>query len=495
MYNGGPSPLHSHMKFNKLLIAVLLVCGMGQGRPAMAALPDGTTPAAQWVTIDFTNVELPIFIKFISELIGKNFVIDERVKGKVTIYSPAKISVEKAYHVFEAVLELKGFQAVPSGEIIQIVPASQSVPERSLYVYTLENAVAEDVAKLLGGLQSPRTPAGVTQRVSSTDNRFEGPIQVTADKATNSLIINASQSDYDTLTKVIQQLDAKRRQVYVEAVIMEVGLDHLKSLGVDLSALIGYSSSTYNLAVLGGVNQPPENLFNLVNLPSGISLQTYNIRAALNALQNMADVNILSTPQLLASDNKEAEIIVGENVPIPSGQNQTTGGTITTTITRQDVGITLKFTPHIMEDSTVKLDLLQEITAVEETVSQQVGTLAVGPTLTKRSATTTIIVNNRDTIVIGGLIRDDQTTSNRKIPLLGDIPVLGWLFKTKSVEHRKTNLMIFLTPYIVKDQSELTAIRERKQQESRRFLDREHVEGRDEYDSILTPGANEPVVR
>lgn len=462
----------------------------------MAALPEGTAPATQWVTIDFTNVELPIFIKFISELIGKNFVIDDKVKGKVTIYSPAKISVQKAYHVFEAVLELKGYRAIPNGEIIQIVPTAESVPERNLYAYTLENAVADDVAKLLGGLQSPRIPGGVTQRIASTTgHRFEGPIQVTADKATNTLIINASQSDYDTLTKVIQQLDMKRRQVYVEAVIMEVGLDRLKSVGVDLSALIGYSSSTYNLAVLGGVNQPPENLFNLVNLPAGITLQEFNIRAALNALQSSSDVNILSTPQLLASDNKEAEIVVGENVPIPSGQNQTTGGTITTNITRQDVGITLKMTPHIMEDNAVKLDLLQEITAVEETVSQQVGTTTVGPTLTKRSATTTVIVNDKQTIVIGGLIRDDQTITSRKFPLLGDIPVLGWLFKTKAVEHRKTNLMIFLTPFIVKDQAELVSIRERKQKESSRFLEREHVTGREEYDSILTPSGNEPVVR
>jgi general secretion pathway protein D len=484
------------MKSASLLFAVLLVCAMGQGRTAMAALPEGTAPAAQWVTIDFTNVELPIFVKFISELIGKNFVIDDKVKGKVTIYSPAKISVQKAYHVFEAVLELKGYRAVPVGDIIQIVPTNESVPDRNLYVYALENAIAEDVAKLLGGLQAPRAGGlAAGQRYLSRGNRFEGPIQVTADKASNSLIIAASQTDYDALSKVIKQLDLKRRQVYVEAVIMEVGLDRLKSLGVDLSALIGYSSSTYNLAVLGGVNQPPENLFNLVNLPAGITLQTYNIRAALNALQSLADVNILSTPQLLASDNKEAEIIVGENVPIPSGQNQTTGGTITTTITRQDVGITLKFTPHIMEDNTVKLDLLQEITQVEQTVSQQVGTLAVGPTLTKRSATTTVVVDNSQTIVIGGLIRDDQTITSRKIPLFGDIPVLGWLFKTKSVQHRKTNLMIFLTPYIVKDQAELTAIREKKQLDSRQFLEREHVTGRQEFDSVLNPGGNEPLVK
>jgi len=246
------------MRFTKLLLAVLLMWGMGQGRTALAALPEGTTPAAQWVTIDFTNVELPIFIKFISELIGKNFVIDEKVKGKVTIYSPARISVQKAYHVFESVLELKGFRAVPSGEIIQIVPTNESVPERNLYVYTLENATAEDVAKLLSGLQqAPRAAGGVTQRVSSTGNRFEGPIQVAADKSTNSLIVTASQSDYDALTKVIRQLDMKRRQVYVEAVIMEVGLDRLKELGLDVTALFAYTDSSSNLTVIGGANQPP----------------------------------------------------------------------------------------------------------------------------------------------------------------------------------------------------------------------------------------------
>jgi general secretion pathway protein D len=483
------------MKFASLLLAILLVWGGGQDRAALAALPEGTTPAAQWVTIDFTNVELPIFVKFISELIGKNFVIDEKVKGKVTIYSPAKISVQKAYHVFEAVLELKGFRAVPSGEIIQIVPAAESFPERNLYVYTLENATAEDVAKLLGGLQAPRPPGGIPQRVLSGGNRFEGPIQVAADKATNSLIITSSQSDYDALTKVIRQLDVKRRQVYVEAVIMEVGLNRVKELGLDVSALVGYTSSKYDLAVLGGANQAPEDLFKLVNLPAGFSLQSVNLRAALHALQNSADVNILSTPQLLASDNKEAEIIVGENRPFPSSQSETTGGLINTSIVRKDVGITLKMTPHIMEDDIVRLDLFQEISAVADTVSQQVGTLAVGPTTTKRSTTTTIIVNNRQTIVIGGLIRDNLNTSEKKIPLLGDIPILGWLFKFKSTTTEKTNLMIFLTPYIVKDQSELTLIKERKQEEVSGFLQREQVKNRERFDPVLTPGGTNPVVR
>ncbi len=477
------------MKFGKLLLPVLVVICLGPGRAIAASLPAGAAPTAQWVTIDFTNVELPIFVKFISELIGKNFVIDEKVKGKVTIYSPAKISVEKAYQVFESILELKGYRAVPSGAIIQIVPMAETFAERNIYFYALVNANAEDVAKVLSGLQAGRPPTatGVTQRISSTGNRFEGPIQIVPDKATNSLVITASQTDYDALTKVIRQLDIKRRQVYVEAVIMEVDLVKLKDVGNDVSALIGYTSSRANLTVLGGINQPPENLFSLVNLPAGISLQWLNIRDALHALQSNSSVNILSTPQLLASDNKQAEINVGENRPFISGSSETTTGTVLTKIDRKDVGITLRLTPQILEDDVVKLDVFQEISTVNDTVSQTVGNVAVGPTTNKRSATTTIIVNSRQTVVIGGLIRDTRSLTEQKIPLLGDIPLLGWLFKFKSSRNEKTNLLIFLTPYIVKDQAELTAIKERKRLEASDYLDREHVQGRDEFDPYLRP--------
>ncbi|MEW6324712.1 MAG: secretin N-terminal domain-containing protein [Nitrospirota bacterium] len=476
------------MKFVRLCLALLLLSGGAAGRTASAAMPEGITPGAQWVTIDFVNVELPIVVKFISELIGKNFVIDEKVKGKVTIYSPAKISVEKAYQVFEAVLELKGFRAIPSGEIIQIVPVTEALAERNLYVYSLANANAEEVAKVLGALQAARpAAAGVTQRGVSTGNRFDGPVQVLPDKPTNSLIITASQTDYETLVKIIQQLDEKRRQVYVEAVIMEVGLDRLKELGTDVSALIGYTSSRNDLTVIGGANQPPEDLFGLVNLPSGVTLQSINIRTALRVLQSYADVNILSTPQLLASDNTEAEIIVGEERPFPTGQSETTGGTVLTRIERKDVGITLKMTPQILEDDVVRLDLFQEISTVSESVSQEVGNVAVGPTTNKRSADTSIIVNNRQTVVIGGLIRDNQSIAQRKIPLLGDIPILGWLFKFKTVRNEKTNLLIFLTPYIISNQTELASLKARKQREVGDFLERERMINRDRFAPYLSP--------
>jgi general secretion pathway protein D len=483
------------MKFGSLLLVVLLLWGVGR---TAAAAPSSGCPGSQaeWVSIDFTNVELPIFVKFMGELVCKNFVIDEKVKGKVTIYSPAKISVSKAYQVFEAILELKGYRAVPSGQVVQIVPLAEAVPERNLYVYSLANANAEEVAKVLSGLQAARpAAAGVTQRIASTGNRFDGPVQVVADKPTNSLIITASQTDYETVAKIIKQLDEKRRQVYVEAVIMEVELGRLKELGTDLSVLVGYSSSDADLAVIGGMNQTPEDLFNLVNLPSGVSLQSVNLRVAMRALQNDASVNILSAPQLLASDNKEAEIVVGENRPFPTGQSETSGGTVLTTIKREDVGVTLRLTPQILEDDVVRLDLFQEISTVAEEVSQEVGDLAVGPTTRKRSATTTVIVHNRQTIAIGGLIRDNLISGQRKIPLLGDIPLLGWLFKFKSVRTEKTNLLIFLTPHIVKDQTELAALRERKQREASDFLDREKVRDRRRFDPYLAPDGSGTVLQ
>jgi general secretion pathway protein D len=262
-----------------------------------------------------------------------------------------------------------------------------------------------------------------------------------------------------------------------------------------LSALVGYSSSSADLAVIGGANQAPEDLFGLVNLPSGVSLQSVNLRVALRALRNDASVNILSTPQLLASDNKEAEIVVGENRPFPTGQSETTGGTVLTKIERKDVGITLRLTPQILEDDVVRLDLFQEISTVAEEVSQEVGDVAVGPTTRKRSATTTVIVHDQQTIVIGGLIRDNLIIGQRKIPLLGDIPLLGWLFKFKSVRSEKTNLLIFLTPYIISNQTELAALRERKKQEASDFLDQHRPDGRERFTPYLTPDGSGSVLQ
>jgi len=183
-------------------------------------------------------------------------------------------------------------------------------------------------------------------------------------------------------------------------------------------------------------------------------------------LMNLTDTNVLSTPQVLAADNQKAKIVVGENRPFPTGQAQgITGGTLVT-IERKDVGVTLELTPQVLEDDLIRLEIKQEITAIAENVAQTIGSgtasIPVGPTTTKRSMETTTVALDQQTLVVGGLVRDNITLSERKIPLLGDIPWLGWLFKSQSRTTEKLNLLVFLTPHLVRDEIDMVELNARK---------------------------------
>ncbi len=445
-------------------------------------------PKEKLITLDFNNVDLPVFVKFVSELTGKNFVIDERVRGKVTIFSPSKVPVDRVYDLFLSVLELKGFSVVQAGPVYQIVPFAEVPPDRSVHVYSLENTQAEEVAKILLGLVA-RT-AGPARRSSRPTGELTGTVQILADKLTNSLIITATDEDFAVLKAVIQKLDMKRRQVYVEAVVLEMAADKFRELGTDLGAVFGYTSPNGDLAAIGGFNQNPNDLIELARVP-GVEVGTINIRALLRALQSNTEVNILSTPQILTSDNQKAEIVVAQNVPFPGAQSQTVGGNVQTTIERRDVGIILRLTPQVLENNLVKLDVYQEISSVVDT-AQTAGTIVLGPTTNKRSANTTVIVHDAQTVVIGGLIRDNVIVTQRKIPLLGDIPILGWFFKFQSRRTEKTNLLIFLTPHLVRESEDLDAIRGKKVGGAAAFLEETRLEPRAHREEFFNQLINLP---
>ncbi len=440
--------------------------------PASGEAP--VSAEAPEITLDFNNVDLPIFVKFISELTGKNFIIDDRVKGKVTIFSPEKIPVSRAYDIFVSVLELKGFAISTRGDIHQIVPATELPPERAIHVYTLENAAAEEIAKVLTGLV-PKT-AG-PPRKSKPTGELTAAIQILSDKTTNALIITATEEDYEVLKGLIKKLDLKRRQVYVEAVVLEMAADKFRELGTELGAILGYGDNA-NVALVGGVNQNPADLTGLADLATrlNIAVRPLNVRAFLRALQTSSDVNVLSTPQILTTDNQKAEIVVAQNVPFPGAQSQTVGGNVQTTIERKDVGIILRLTPNVLENNVVKLEVYQEISSVLDTATTA-GVVSLGPTTNKRSAATTVIVSDAQTVVIGGLIRDNVILTQRKVPLLGNIPYLGWLFKSTTRRVEKTNLLIFLTPHIVHNANDLEAISADKTQRAIHFMEEEQVEG------------------
>lgn len=359
-------------------------------------------------------------------------------------------------------------------------------PESSnrINVYYLENAEAENLSKVLGDLtkQEAATP-GMPPGLKTATQEFTGRIVITPDKDTNALIIMASPSDYNNLVQVIRLLDRRPKQVFVEAMITEVTVEKALELGTRFRLT---AQKNGNPVAIGGVGTVDESslqtilsglaglsiggLGNFITVPvthadGTVSNLTAPGFAALFSLTEFRDiVNVLSTPHILTSDNSDAEIMVGENVPFLSQLERgssTTSQPLLQSIERKDVGIRLKIKPKISEGDFVKLEIYQEISAIAPTATAGASDLIT----TKRSANTTVVVKDRQTVVIGGLIQDKKVKDVTKVPLLGDIPLLGWLFKSSTDRTQKTNLLVFITPYIIDDFQQLDDLRKTKQRE------------------------------
>ncbi len=384
--------------------------------------------------------------------------------------------------------------------------------ERShINVYYLENADSETLAKtlneILTGIKAQTRQVRPTAAGQAAAPLANDPVSITFDKPTNALIINSNPEDYEIIQQIVRQLDVKRKQVFVEALILELSMDATQRLGASLQGAVAvgddsliFGTSNLNtgpagltsiLPTPGSTIQVPSllsqsidgillgGLFNPITTTIGGQEVTIPALSALiDVSRRDADVNILSAPRLLTSDNEEAEIIVGSNVPIITSRLTDTGGTglaQSVSVERKDVALTLRFTPQITEGNLVRLNILQEITDLATTSVGDPN--QVGPTLTKRLVRNTVVAENGRTIVLGGLIGNNVQETITKTPLLGDIPVLGWLFKRKSMTSRKTNLLLFITPHIIRTSEDLAGVTRR----SRDAMDRFQEEG-------LTPG-------
>ncbi len=355
-----------------------------------------------------------------------------------------------------------------------------------IYVYYLENADAETLATTLNQIITGiRAQAAPPARRPAAAPAVEPPgerapaletVAITADKPTNALIINSTPEDYETLQGIIRQLDVRRRQVFVEALILEISMDATKQLGASLQGVIstgggdgvifgatqgsvlGPSPTTLAAAIdgirLGGISR-----LITVTGPDGNQITVPALSALIDLSKSTGDVNILSAPRLLTSDNEEAEIIVGQNVPIITQRLTDAAGVglaQSVAVERRDVALTLRFTPQITEGNMVRLNVLQEITNIAPTAVGNVD--QVGPTLTKRLIRNTVLAEDGRTVVLGGLIDSNETERITKVPLLGDIPGLRWLFRNTRKDERKTNLLVFITPTIIRDPSDLSQV-------------------------------------
>jgi len=318
---------------------------------------------------------------------------------------------------------------------------------------------------LRGGSLGGGGQGGIASASGGQNEQFEGVVRLSADPSTNALIINASPQDYETLKQVIVQLDVRRRQVYVEAIVMEVRLETNRELGIELQGAAG----TNNGVLLGRTNfgnidsllTNPGSISGLIaaaasnqtiRLPNGTVVPAQMV--LITAAEGNSDVNILSAPNIVTTDNQEAEIVVGQNVPFiaSTSTSETNLGNQFNTVERRDVGITLRITPQISEGGMVRLDIFEEVSALVQNALIDAATL--GPVTTIRSATTSVVVRDKQTVVIGGLISDGTDNRENSVPFISDIPVIGNLFRSTSGRREKINLLMFLTPHIIRDARE-----------------------------------------
>ena len=366
----------------------------------------------------------------------------------------------------------------PTAEILKLIDKldQPATTTGGAQVFRLNHANAVDVANILTALLSNNERAETSE-----------PTTIQADESLNAIVARANPGTINELREILDKLDVRRTQVLIEAAVVEVKLSDRKDIGVEMSVADGEGSTApfastslsgvvsqllNNLTPEGSASGQPVNIDVLAGLasvssptlaaaridPDGISFG-----GIITALATSSDANLLSTPSIMALDNQEAVIVVGQQVPFRTGSFTTTGDGSSnpfTTVQREDVGLTLKVTPHVHEGTSVRMEVDQAITNIVETPIGDAGFADV--VTSKRQITTTILAEDQQIIVLGGLIQDDVTQTRRKVPLLGDIPGLGFFFRSTGDTRTKTNLLVFLRPTVIKTVQDVESSAERK---------------------------------
>nr|MDA3790111.1 type II secretion system secretin GspD [Desulfobacula sp.] len=393
------------------------------------------------------------------------FVADERTNAIILLAS--KVETDRVTQLIDLL-----DQEVPKGE-------------QKIRVYYLEHANAENLVKVLVEIPTTDKKQGAPGQKKAPI--LSSKVKIMADSATNSLIIMADKEDYPVLEEVIAKLDIPRAMVYIECLIMEVNVARGLNIGTEWKTFQGYDNDT-QMGFLGFGGTGDSGYTNLPGtssgaLPKGFSLGVLgdsftiggvsfpNIQAVVQAYQSDKDVNIISTPQLLTTENEEATITVGKNVPYQTRSAAESSTETYSSYEYKDVGVTLKITPQISKDRLVRLNVFQELTVLDSANQSSPDR----PTTFKRKIETTIIVEDSNSVVIGGLIDENLTRTESQAPCLGDIPGLGWAFKSLSEGKEKTNLYVFITPRVVKNPFEAGKILNEKHKELKKFIKKGEV--------------------
>ncbi|MGE0527057.1 MAG: type II secretion system secretin GspD, partial [Bdellovibrionales bacterium] len=352
------------------------------------------------------------------------------------------------------------------------------------FVYYLRHAEAEPIANVLNGIASESKkatdqaaqpgpgrppiigPGGVPQVGPAATAIFGGDVKISADKNTNSLIVVASRQDYETIKNLLRKIDIPRDQVYIKTIIMEMSANAGTTWGIDYYKFAADTNGIGRIGFRGSddvqtLTNPAGDSGAILGFGSGglvkikiadKEIEVPSLTGLIRLIKSHTDANILSTPQIMALDNEKSLIEVGEKIPVSKNENPTTGGAITSNITRENVTTKLEITPYISPDTeTVQMKINQEVAGLANVTIPAADLAKTSVATSTRKIETQIVVESGDTAVLGGLMSDEESVEVSKVPILGDIPLIGWLFKSKKTDKKKRNLMVFITPQIVRN--------------------------------------------
>ncbi|GHS84363.1 hypothetical protein PAGU2196_51970 [Pseudomonas sp. PAGU 2196] len=541
-------------------LSLALAVALPQAYAEEPVFDDNGTPMYE---VNFVDTELGEFIDSVSRITGTTFIVDPRVKGKVTVRTVDLHDADAIYDIFLAQLRAQGYATVdlPNGSVkivpdqaarlepVPVEPAGQqgagsdSVATR---VFDLRNAATEQVVGILKPLVDPRvgviTPYPAAHQLVVTDWRSnleriasllrqldrpseavgsastqvmylrhanasevvkvlrglsqegmapaqstgegeskEPPVTAAAsgsgirleyEEGTNAVVMVGPDSELAAYRAIVEQLDIRRAQVVVEAIIAEVSDSSAQELGVQWlfadekfgAGIVNFGSNGVNIANIAGAaaSEDSEALGKLLSATTGATAGIghfgggFNFAMLVNALKGKSGFNLLSTPTLLTLDNAEASILVGQEVPFVTGSVTQNNANPYQTIERKEVGVKLRIKPQINVDNSVRLDIVQEVSSIADSSA------ASDVITNKREIKTKVMVEDNGLVILGGLISDELSTSNQRVPLLGDIPYLGRLFRSDASKNTKQNLMVFIRPRILRDGPSLAGLSENK---------------------------------
>ncbi|MCC9005343.1 type II secretion system secretin GspD [Pseudomonas putida] len=542
------------------VLSLALAIGLPEARAEEPVFDENGTPMYE---VNFVDTELGEFIDSVSRITGTTFIVDPRVKGKVTVRTVDLHDADAIYDIFLAQLRAQGYATVdlPNGSV-KIVPdqaarlepvpveaggqqgeGSDSVATR---VFNVRNAASEQVLGILKPLIDPRvgviTPYPAAHQLVVTDWRSNldriasllrqldrpqeapgngstqviylrhanagevvkvlrglsqegmapaegtgegegkdrpvmaaagGPgIRLEYEEGTNAVVMVGPDSELAAYRAIVEQLDIRRAQVVVEAIIAEVSDSSAQELGVQWlfadekfgAGIVNFGSNGVNIANIAGAAASGDNeaLGDLLSATTGATAGIghfgggFNFAMLVNALKGKSGFNLLSTPTLLTLDNAEASILVGQEVPFVTGSVTQNNANPYQTIERKEVGVKLRIKPQINIDNSVRLDIVQEVSSIAESSA------ASDVITNKREIKTKVMVEDNGLVILGGLISDELSTSNQRVPMLGDIPYLGRLFRSDATRNTKQNLMVFIRPRILRDGPSLAGLSEDK---------------------------------